>query len=715
MLPMEPIKFEIDGMSCGGCAAKITSALQRDPRVVSAVIDFATHSGVVEGEVSRSDVSQIVASLGYHLKDDATARAVPRGEQAVPSLSREVFVAGVIALPVVVLAMGPWTLNHQESWQAVLTTIFMLGPARGFFFRAGRQLRQGFVTMDALVAIGMASAWLTSVIMMAKGHEHLYFESAVMIGFFVLLGKSLEDWARRQSISEVDRLVRLRPRRVYVKRSEPNPIDVSVDDVVMGDVLYVRPGDMVAFDGIVIEGTGGFDESVVTGESAPMIRSAGDRVLSGAINAAATGVLIKVDKVGSQTTIEQIIKLIEDARLSRPSIQKFADRVSAVFVPVVTMIALVVTVTLWLLSVSVSEAIMRGLSVLVVACPCALGLAMPVAWVAGLGRAAKAGVLVRSYEALENLRRASVIIFDKTGTLTIGKPSVTRAYGEPATMTESMVMTLSALSHSSHPLSRALTQWIKAGYDVSKTPSSRLVEDNPGFGFRCEVYAAQNHQVVIGRPDFVAAGNIPISWRDLMRSGRTLVAVSVDGAPQWLFELDDAARPDVKEALARLKSRGITLYMASGDRREVVEHFSNEYPDIKAARGDQTPLDKKNWVESIRTSGQIVAFVGDGINDGPALAAADVGIAVGTGTDLAAHSAGLVLQRPGISSIAEAIDLSQLISRVIWENFFWAFIYNIAAIPAAIAGLMTPMWASAAMALSSLSVVLNALRLKVMR
>ncbi len=726
------IKIDIDGMSCGGCASKITSALQRDARVSSAVIDFATNTGVVEGDISRDDVTKIVESVGYHIRAerDETSDVSSQSIRVLSPDIKNLWIAGLLALPVVVMAMGPWadvqrsidrpfdhpsfdlkSLDPLTLWEAALTTLFLVWPARGFFTRAIKQMTKGFVTMDSLVAVGMLSAWFVSVIMMNVGHGHLYFETAVMIGFFVLLGKALEDMARRKSIGEVDRLVRLRPRRVFIVKPGESPVEMNAETISVGDVLYVRPGDMVAFDGVITEGSFGFDESVVTGESVPVVHGAGERVPSGAVNASSLGALIKVDRIGQDTTIEKIISLIEDARLSRPAIQKFADKVSAVFVPVVMSLSVGTTLVLWLMGAQVTDAVMRGLSVMVVACPCALGLATPVAWVAGLGRAARAGVLVRSYESLELLRRADAIVFDKTGTLTFGKPTVVRLHAISDAPQNAMLMTLSALSHSSHPLSRALALWIKANHDVTNSPLSKLLEDVPGAGFRCEIKSSGSELVTIGRPDFVGS-DIPEAWQVAISSGRPIVAVSIDRSPIYLFELEDALRPDVEGSLKRMHQRGISIYIASGDRASVVREVTDQYKMVTEARGDMTPSDKKNWVESLRTSGKTVAFVGDGINDAPALAGADIGIALGTGTDVAAHSAGLVVQKSGISAITDAMDLSVSITRIIRENFFWAFFYNVAAIPVAMAGIVTPIWAAAAMALSSLSVVLNAMRLR---
>jgi Cu+-exporting ATPase len=540
-----------------------------------------------------------------------------------------------------------------------------------------------------------------------------------MIGFFVLMGKAMEDRARRKSISDVDRLVRLRPRKVWKVKSDGAPEEVLLGTINVGDLIYLRPGDMLALDGIVSEGSGSFDESVITGESLPVVRQLHDLVPSGAVNAGSTAMTIKITRVGQDTTIEQIIRLIEDARLSKPPIQVLADRVAAVFVPVVMSLALA-TFLFWCLTGrrEMNESLMIGLSVLVVACPCALGLATPVAWVAGLGRAARAGVLVRSYDALEALRKANTIIFDKTGTLTYGKPTVTRvidgsgnSMADKPSIRDVMAKTISVLAHSSHPISRSVSIWIKENYDVSKAPLSKLIAETAGLGVRCEIKSEHKEVVLYGRPDFVVK-DVPSAWQVALKSGHPLMAVSFDGEPVLLFELNDEIRSDAGRSLAKLNHRGIAIHIASGDKDTVVAELAKKLPEVASFKGQMSPLSKKDMVESLRKEGHIVAFVGDGINDAPALAAADVGISLGTGTDIAAQSAGLVLQKPGVDTLIDAIDLSSRITKIIRENFFWAFFYNVAAIPVAMAGLVTPMWAAAAMAMSSLSVVLNALRLR---
>jgi P-type Cu+ transporter len=718
-LANQQIKIEVEGMTCGGCASKVTSALQRDRRISSAVVDFATRTGVVEGELSRGDVGAIIASVGYKLVDNevAASTSTKSSLERLSPEARGLLPAASLALPVVVLAMAPWHVHQSEQWQFGLTTLFLVWPAAPFFIRTMKQVKHGYVTMDTLVSIGMASAWLASIVMMQMGDPHLYFESSVMVGFFVMLGKALEDQARRKSIGDVDRLVKLRPRTVWRSTPGKAPEEIPLAEAKIGELIYLRPGDMLALDAIVVEGHVSFDESVITGESVPVVRQRGEKVPSGAVNASSSGVTLQITRIGNDTTVEQIIRLIEDARLSRPPIQKFADKISSVFVPIVMILALLTGVGWWFIGQSdFNTALMRGLSVLVVACPCALGLATPVAWVAGLGRAARAGVLVRSYEALETLRKAQAIVFDKTGTLTYGRPTVIRVNEcEGISKKDVMPATMSALSHSSHPLSRAVAGWIKENYNVAEAPLSKLQEETAGQGVRCEILTPQREIVRIGKPDFVVKGAVP-SWSEAEASGHMLVAVSINEKPTLLFELEDTLRSDVKDALARIAARHMDIYIASGDRPHVVEKMAADLQstsfNITSVQGAMTPLSKRDLVLSLQKAGKTVAFVGDGINDAPALAAADVGISLGTGTDVAAHSAGLVLQKAGISTLVEAIDLSSRITKVIRENFFWAFFYNIAAIPVAMAGFVTPMWASAAMALSSLSVVTNALRLR---
>jgi heavy metal translocating P-type ATPase len=713
-MPETKTKIEIGGMTCAGCASKITSALQRNQDVSSAVIDFATRSGLVEGQISSAAIEDIITSLGYKVLsvgDKAANIPISRGFIS-PEMS-QLMQGGLLAVPVMIVAMGPWQLTYGSWIQLLLATAFIIGPGRGFFVRTVKQLGHGFVTMDTLVAMGVGSAWMMSIVMMILGHHHLYFESAVMIGFFILLGKALEDWARRKSIGEVDRLVRLRPKTLWRKTSGGQLEEVPVTSAVIGDLVYVRPGDMLAVDAQVLDGRASFDESILTGESQPVVKSSGDSVPAGAVNAGATGITLQIVRVGAETAIERIIQLIDSARLSRPPIQVIADKIAGIFVPVVITLSLLTLLYWWVIANrDVPDSLMIALSVLVVACPCALGLATPVAWVAGLGKAAKAGVLVRSYEALETLRRANVIIFDKTGTLTEGRPKVVQWVATKYFQQDrDLGAIISALSHSSHPLSLAVRQRLRSDSPQSFIPLSKLIEDRPGLGAICEIKFDPPKILRFGRPDFVAK-ELPTEWQALLASGNPVVAVSMEDKPLCIFELKDVVRSDAESYLQKIKSKGFDLFIASGDRSVVVYELVKSLPAISSAHGEMTPSSKKDLVSRLQKEGKVVAFVGDGINDAPALAAADIGIAMGSGTDVAAHSAGLVLQKSGLGEMLSAIDLSSQITKIIKENFFWAFFYNVAAIPVAMLGLVTPMWAALAMALSSVSVVMNALRLR---
>jgi Cu+-exporting ATPase len=711
---MAEIKIEVEGMTCGGCASRVTSALQLDPRVDYAIVDFATRSGMVRGEVSRDDIKKIIESVGYHLAKqddrDEASRALAASKELNAGLLK-IFIAAAMSIPVVIVAMGPWHFAHGDAIQAVLTTAFLVGPASGFFIRFLKQLRLGFVTMDALVSIGMLSAWAISIALMGQGQGHLYFESAAMIGFFVLLGKFIEDRARLRSIADISKLMRMRPRTVFLAPPDAAPAEVDAGQVRLDDRVYIRPGDMAAFDGELLEPAVSFDESVLSGESVPVTKNPGDWISSGSVNASGVGAYIKVKRVGDDTTMARIVKMMEDARLSRPKIQKLADKISSVFVPIVMVLATLTFMIVWLSGNGVEAGIMRGLSVLVVACPCALGLATPVAWVAGLGRAARSGVLIKSYEGLDELRQVKAIVFDKTGTLTMGRPEVTQVIMPDAVGQEELAGIFSAMSHSSHPLARAIMIWIKSRVDVSKAPLSKLISDVPGHGVECDIKGASPAKIKFGRATYVAA-IIPAEWSQADESENMTVAVSRDGVPRILFCLRDHLRPEAGDVLRDLKKMGMEVHVASGDRQSVVDELKNQFPMLDSAMGAMTPAAKKTFIDQIRARGIKVAFIGDGINDAPALAAANVGASIGGGSDLAAQSADLVLQRQGVAAIFAAIRLSRDISKIINQNFFWAFFYNIAAIPAAASGHMTPMWASAAMALSSVTVVLNALRLR---
>jgi Cu+-exporting ATPase len=460
-------------------------------------------------------------------------------------------------------------------------------------------------------------------------------------------------------------------------------------------------------------------------------------VPAGAINASATGVKLKVTKIGKDTAIEKIIALVEDARMSRPPVQKLADQISAVFVPAVFVLS-ASTCLVWrlVLDQSWAQSTMVALSVLVVACPCALGLATPVAWVAGLGAAARRGILVRSYEALEMFRKANVLVFDKTGTLTNGRPrvvgvrlrdgSVIRDFEKLKFLDQkTLSIFISTLVHSSHPHARAIFNWLKPNIDASQIPLSKVLAETPGQGVECEVKDDERRfNVRFGKPSFVTDQDVSTIMRDISERNSS-VAFSIGKDLTCIFELSDALRSDALSTLSELLRRKFQVILASGDKESVVKSlfatlrmtpFNPTKPTEEATvayQAEMTPAGKLQLVELLKKrSGNVVAFIGDGINDAPALAAADVAVAIGSGSDMATGNAGLVIKTTSVATLLDAVDLSRRITIIIRQNFFLAFIYNVAAIPLAMAGLMSPMWASAAMALSSVSVVVNALRLR---
>ncbi len=725
-------------MTCSGCAAKITATLQKNRKVESAVIDYATASGVVSGALTLEEVANLIASLGYKMESvaDVLHTAADGSRAKFAPLFGNWVLAAILGVPVTILAMGPWHFDSSGLVQCVLTSLFLMGPAVGFFTRAAKQAIHGHVTMDALVSTGMLSAWVLSIAMMLTGSDHLYFESATMIGLFVLSGKTLEEWARRKSVAEVDRLIRLRPQTAFKIDQRGQPVEIAVSQIEIGDFLYIRPGDMLAVDGLVVDGEISFDESIITGESHPALRSVGELVPAGAINASATGVRLKVTKIGKDTAIEKIIALIEDSRMSRPPVQKLADQISAVFVPAVFVLS-AATGLVWffVLEKSLIQSAMVSLSVLVVACPCALGLATPVAWVAGLGAAARRGILVRSYEALEMFRKARVLVFDKTGTLTSGRPGVVRVrLGGGVEVTDlgtlkdvdekTLNMLISALVHSSHPHARAIFNWLKPNVDSTNIPLSKVIAETPGQGVECEVIDGDRRiSVRFGKPSFATDRDIESLLKD-MSEQNSAVGFSISNELKYIFELSDALRPDALSTIAELIRSRFRVVLASGDKESVVRNLfaaikMTPFDPSKATdaasvayQAEMTPVGKLQLVELLQKRGDVVAFIGDGINDAPALAAADVGIAMGSGSDMATGNAGLVIKTTNVAVLLDAVDLSRRITTIIRQNFFLAFIYNVAAIPLAMAGLMSPMWASAAMALSSVSVVVNALRLR---
>jgi Cu+-exporting ATPase len=604
--------------------------------------------------------------------------------------------------------------------QAVLCTPVVLVCGRPFFERFATSVRTLRPNMFTLIGLGVAASYLYSLFALAdalaRGHAHYhpYFESAAGIVVLVLVGQVLELRARRRTGDAVRALLRHAPRTARVVLPDGREEDLPVELVAVGDRTRVRPGERFPVDAVVREGTTTADESMLTGEPMPVDKPAGAAVMAGTLNGLGS-VVAEATRVGSDTLLSQIVQLVGEAQRSRMPVQRLVDRVSAWFVPAV-IVAAVLTFVGWAALGSGPERFTYGLvcavSVLVIACPCALGLATPMAVVVGTGRAARAGILFRDAAALETMARVDTVVFDKTGTLTEGKPrgvGITLLTGHKH---DTVALAAAVERHSEHPIARAVVEYALEGKDPSTLPPAEGVEVVPGLGVKGTVFG---RVVLVGKWDFLRANGVTGDPpRSLAEFGWTQVFVAVDGIAEACIEITDELRPTAAEAVRPLAGLGLRLVLLTGDRKTTAEEVAARV-GIPEVIGETLPADKHKAIERLKAEGRVVAMVGDGINDAPALAAADVGIAMGTGTDVAIASAGVTLVRPDLRAVAVARDISRATVRTIRQNLALAFGYNLLAVPVAAGAFGTaalgPVWAAAAMSLSSLSVVANSLRL----
>lgn len=711
----------VGGMTCASCVSRVERALKKVPGVSEATVNLATESARVTYAPSGQMEAQIrraVRNAGYE------PRAVE--EQAAESASpwtgfAPVAIGMLLSLPLVVPMAGDlfgrhWMLPAWLQFLLATPVQFILGAR---FYRAGwHALKAGTGNMDLLVAIGTSAGWgLSMWLWLAQDGSHLYFEASAVVITLVLLGKWLEARAKHQTTTAIRALQALRPDTAHVILRSGGEADLPLAEVIAGDRLVVRPGERVPADGIVEQGETHVDESMLTGEPLPVARRPGQRVTGGSINGEGR-IVVQATAVGSESVLSRIIRLVEDAQAAKAPIQRMVDQVSAVFVPVVIVIALV-TLAGWLFAgAGVEEALIHAVAVLVIACPCALGLATPAAIMAGTGVAARQGILVKDAQALELAHRVDTVAFDKTGTLTVGQPRLVAFVAAPgADEAQQLAAAASLQSGSEHPLARAVVAAARErGIAVAAPDAVRAVA---GRGTEGEV---GNRSYLIGSLRWVGELGVPLGGLDahvqrLQGEGATLSAlverVTEGLALRALMAFADEPKAGAAEAVGRLRAHGLRLVMISGDNRPaaiaMARRLGLQPGEVLA---DVLPGDKAAKVAALREGGHVVAMVGDGVNDAPALAAADVGIAMGTGTDVAMHAAGVTLMRGDVALVAGALEISRRTVRKIRQNLFWAFAYNVAGIPLAALGFLSPVVAGAAMALSSVSVLTNALLLK---
>jgi len=676
----ERIDLPVGGMTCAACARSIERTLAATPGVARASVNLATETATIEYDPERARVRDFIGAiedLGYTVPEDAAhASGAPPAERFY---RRRLIVAACFAAPVMMLGM-----LHRWPWvQLALTLPVVFYAGAGFYRAAWTALRHRSANMNSLIALGTGSAFLYSVCETARGGHEVYFEAAAVIIALILTGRLLEARARAKAGAAIRRLIDLEPPRARVLRDGAE-VEVPVAAVRCGDIVVVRPGERIPADGAIVAGESAIDESMLTGESMPVEKGPGGAVYAGTFNRSGS-FRFAAAQVGSGTALRRMVEMVRQAQGARAPVARLADVVSGYFTLGV-LAAAAITFVVWLFLGPFATAMVNAVAVLIIACPCALGLATPTAIMVGTGRGAERGILIKGGEALEMACRIDTVVLDKTGTITHGKPAVIAIL--PATgfgVAELLRLAASAERYSEHPLGKALVEMAIARGIALAEPAEFTALAGHGVSARVD-----GRQVVVGRPG---------------------VTVTVDGAVAGSFEIADTIKVEAAAAVARLRAMGLDAWMLTGDSRAVAESVARE-AGIVHVLAEVLPDQKAAEIRKLQAAGKRVAMVGDGINDAPALAQADLGIAMGSGTDIAIEAGDITLMRGNLNGVPGAIELSRRTLRVIRQNLFWAFAYNTLGIPVAALGLLSPMLASAAMALSSVTVVTNSLRLR---
>ena len=713
----QKVRFQIEGMTCQACASRIEKVLNKKDFVESAGVNFASEEAQVvfdDSQTSASDIAKIIEKTGYGAKEK-TEDALPQPETE-PHIGWRLWLLFAINIPFLIGMAGMMIGRHDwmipPVWQFVLASVVQLWLAIPFYKSAWASIKGGLANMDVLVTIGTVSIYLYSVYMLffsphaAHGMAHVYFEVGVMVIGFVSLGKFLEHRTKKSSLNSLGLLLKLTPTQVNVQR-DGEWKQLPIDQVQIGDLIRANHGERIAADGIIESGSGWADESHLTGESNPEEKKAGGKVLAGALMTEGS-VAYRATQLGSQTLLGDMMNALSEAQGSKAPIARVADKAAAVFVPAVVGIALLTFIATWLLKGDWTVALMHAVAVLVIACPCALGLATPAGIMVGMGKAVKHGIWFKDAAAMEEAAHVDAVVLDKTGTLTEGRPQVAAVYCVPDSgFDEDALYRIAAAveQNAAHPLARSIVSAAQArGLDI---PAAQNAQTVVGAGITAEVEGVG--LVKAGKAEF-AELTLP-EFSDGIWDIASIVAVSVDNKPIGSFALADALKTDTAEAIGRLKKHGIDVYIMSGDNQGTVEYVAKQL-GIAHAFGNMSPRDKAAEVQKLKTAGKTVAMVGDGINDAPALAAANVSFAMKGGADVAEHTASATLMQHSVNQLADALLVSQATLKNIKQNLFFAFFYNILGIPLAALGFLNPVIAGAAMAASSVSVLSNALRLK---
>ncbi|GIP33767.1 heavy metal translocating P-type ATPase [Paenibacillus sp. J2TS4] len=728
----QSVELQITGMTCAACANRIEKGLNKMPGVTRATVNFAletAHVDYSEAELQLADLTKKIEQLGY--------KGVPKGEESgstdhrkkeIKTQVTKLIISAILSLPLLWSMVSHFSFTSfiwmpeifMNPWfQFALATPVQFIIGRQFYVGAYKALRNKSANMDVLVALGTSAAYFYSLYLTLRwsGSMHhtvaLYYETSAVLITLIILGKVFEALAKGRTSEAIKKLMGLQAKTARVLR-EGQELDIPVEQVVAGDLVLVKPGEKIPVDGEVVEGQSAVDESMLTGESIPVEKGKGDRVIGATINKNGS-LRFRATQVGKETALAQIIKVVEEAQGSKAPIQRVADRISGIFVPVVVAIA-VVTFILWFFMIEPGQfagALEKAITVLVIACPCALGLATPTSIMAGSGRAAEAGILFKGGEHLESVHRITAVVLDKTGTVTKGKPELTDVLPAPGVEEAGFLRWLAAAEKpSEHPLAEAIVAGIvERGIEV---PQAEQFEAIPGYGIRA---AVEGQELLVGTTKLMDRHQIHIpreavdDKERMEQIGKTVMLAAAEGRFAGMVAVADTIKETSREAVARLHEMGLAVIMMTGDNERTAEAIAKQV-GIDRVLAEVLPEGKAEQVKKLQSEGHKVAMVGDGINDAPALATADIGMAIGTGTDVAMEAADVTLMRGDLRSIPDAIYMSRKTMNNIKQNLFWALAYNSFGIPIAAAGYLAPWVAGAAMALSSVSVVLNALRLQ---
>ena len=736
--------MSVSNMSCASCVGRVDKALRQLPGVLAVDVNLATETAKVSfapDQASRADFLAASTAAGYAAQvhsEDSHGQVQARKQQLAEAYGRRSRLAACLAAPVIILGMGAHVLpgfdtliaaviGHKANWsiQCIFATAVLFGPGREFYRRGFPALWRGVPDMNSLVALGTGAAYAFSLIatflpqVLPEGVSGVYYEPASLIVVLILFGRDLENRAKGRTGRAIQSLLGLRVKTAQLRRAGEF-VEAPIEDIVVGDILSLRPGERVAVDGVVHEGSSYIDESMITGEPRPVEKSSGAALTAGTVNGMGH-VIYEARRVGQDTTLSQIIQLVEQAQGAKLPIKALVDRLTLWFVPTVLTLAFA-TVTVWMIwgpEPVLPYALVAGVCVLIIACPCAMGLATPTSIMVGTGRAAEMGVLFRKGDALQLLAGVDTVAFDKTGTLTLGQPVLTDLDVSDGLERNAILQVMASVEQGSdHPIARAIVAAAaEEGLDLLPIEGGQTFA---GLGLSAQVASAE---VFLGTERFMQASGIDVTdyhapAEALARQGKSVIFAARAGQVIALAGVSDAVKPSTPGAIARLKAAGITVVMLTGDRCEAAQQIA-ENLGMDQVHAELLPADKSRVLAELKAKASHLAFVGDGINDAPALTAADIGIALGTGTDVAVESAGVVLMSGDLLGVVNAIEMSRLTMRNIKQNLFWAFGYNVALIPVAAGALypafgilLSPILAAAAMALSSIFVLANALRLR---